>query len=311
MSSAERGTQYGANAIDAYAKFAHGADMALFLDPFIQSDLDKQRGKKILDAGCGAAPWSIYAAEHGASEVHAIDLQDGMVDKAKQAIKAAGVEKQVKAFVGDATDLTTYQNKTFDHAISINVGCNLPTEIFNRHFDEMARTINNKGTLTVAVPDSLDTVFTDGTKEDAEVMETIGNVLEALPENPEPSLIQSSLDQLKEIVSATFTMQRDRLVLVEDQRNLKSGQKIWRKLAKVTIPNHYHSEEEYLQAFSNAHLKVANISRGTFTNSEARESVNAYSQTHPKLGPTYESHSPFVVYHLEKNRTKTWACTLL
>src|ERR1700722_1987921 len=107
MTSISRGTSYGDEAIAGYAKSAHGADMGVFLYPFIQKDLDGLKDKQMLDAGCGAAPWSIYAAKQGA-KVTGIDLQEGMIAKAQEAIKAAGVT--VKAEVGDATKLAFGEN---------------------------------------------------------------------------------------------------------------------------------------------------------------------------------------------------------
>ncbi|HSW85914.1 MAG TPA: class I SAM-dependent methyltransferase [Rhabdochlamydiaceae bacterium] len=296
-----RGTNYGDNGVDAYAKFAHGSDLGLFLNVFVANDLDQlnqQEGKKLLDAGCGAAPWSIYAAKKGAI-VNAIDLQPGMIKNAKEAIEQAGpLSGRIVSEVGDATDLS-FEDKMFDHAISINVGCNLPTSIFSKHFEEIGRVLKKDGTATIALPYSLDVVFTDGSKEANEVQARITKVLSGLPSNPKDQEIQNKLGELEEIVSATFAVIGNRLVLVDDINRLESGQKIWRKLTKVTIPNHYHSQDEYIKAFEKGNLKIVEISQRTLRSSEERDMINALD-IHPKLGEEYERHPPFLVYHLTK-----------
>jgi SAM-dependent methyltransferase len=306
--AALRGTEYGTNGIEAYAKFAHGSDMSCFLDPFIAKGLDKQNGKKVLDAGCGAAPWSIYAAQRGAT-VDAIDIQPGMIVAANKAIVQANLADKVTAVVGDGTALP-YQDNSFDHAISINVGCNLPKQIFAQHFQQLGKAINLGGTIDVAAPDSLDVVFTDGSSSEAVVGAHIAEVLKALPNNPTPAQIQEKLGALKEITSATFTIVENRLVLVTDQTKLVSGQNIWRKLAAVTIPNHYYSDADYMAAFKAANLTLAKVDRRVFATEMERTAFNLDKAVHPKLGSTYSKHAPFVVYHVEKRVLKCDDCNL-
>jgi ubiquinone/menaquinone biosynthesis C-methylase UbiE len=299
LSASTRGTNYGEHGIENYAKFAHATDMALFLDPFLKHEVDQQSGKRMLDAGCGAAPWSIYAASQGAF-VDAIDLQPGMIEKARDAIKTAGFSDYIKASVGDATALS-FEPNTFDYTISVNVGCNLPSSIFNQHFTEIARTLKPDGYASIAAPDSLDTLFTDALCEEDEVRKTVHATLFSLPNNPERDMIVKTLEGLEHIVSATFAIRNGRLALVEDASSLQSGQLIYRKLTHVTIPNHYHSEEEYLRSFSQANLKVTAVSRRVFASSEARQICNNAIDAYPTLGRAYERRSPFVVYHVTKN----------
>lgn len=298
-----RGTSYGDEAIAGYAKSAHGADMGVFLYPFIQKDLDGLKGKMLLDAGCGAAPWSIYAAKQGAKVV-GIDLQDGMIEKARDAIKSANVPVHVE--VGDATKLT-FKDKTFDHVLSSLVGCNLPSSIFTSHFTEMGRVLNADGTATVSIPASLNVVFTNGTAKPDETASKIAQVLSQLPDDASDDEVRAGLNKLDHIVSATFTKVGKRIELVEDLSKLESGQKIWRKLAHVTIPNHYHAESEYFTAFEKAQLKVEHVSARVVL-SEERERVNTTEGVHPSLGKAYEEQPPFKVFHLKKASTR---CILL
>lgn len=306
------GAEYGSRAIEAYAKFAHGLDMAYFLDPFIAQGLDKQKGKKVLDAGCGAAPWSIYAASKGAL-VDAIDLQPGMILKAKEAILQAGLATKIYAFVGDATNLPYKTKPLFDHAISINVGCNLPSSVFYHHFSQLEMVLKDEGTVDIAVPDSLDVVFTDGSSTTQKVNQHIESVLSKLPDNPTREQIQDQLILLKEVVSATFYIKNKRLVLLAKGTELESGTPIWRKLAAVTIPNFYHSESEYIAATHYFGLTLIGFSRKSFHSDKERTDFNAVHNGHPKLGEEYVGNSPFVVYHVQKKKPKMFqhSCTLL
>ena len=59
-------THFGHEGIDTFASVKHGADGALFLDPYFLTHLEDVQDKQILDAGSGAGPWAIYAAKNGA-----------------------------------------------------------------------------------------------------------------------------------------------------------------------------------------------------------------------------------------------------
>jgi len=290
-----RGTFYGDEAIAGYVKFAHGTDMEVFLCPFIQQDLDGLKGKLMLDAGCGAAPWSIYAAKQGA-DVIGIDLQEGMILKAQEAIRNAQVS--VKVAVGDATRLNFGEN-SFDHVLSSLVACNLPSEIFANHFLEIGRVLKAGGSATVSTPVSLDIVFMNGSAKPDETANKIARILNDLPDDPSDDSVRAGLNRLDEVVSATFTMNGKRLELVTDLSKLESGQKIWRKLTSVTIPNYFHAESEYTKAFGEACLKLKQVSTRTITSKE-RSVINATAGIHPTLGVAYEQHPSFKVYHLEK-----------
>src|SRR5579872_1850499 len=74
------GTNYGKEGAEAYAFNRHGPDGSILLDPYFVPYLENLEGKRMLDAGCGAAPWAIYAANHGA-EVFGIDIQKGMIEQ--------------------------------------------------------------------------------------------------------------------------------------------------------------------------------------------------------------------------------------
>ncbi len=297
----DRGTEYGASGVKAYAKSHVCTDMAHFLNAHIIDSLASQHDKRVLDAGCGAGPWAIYAAKF-ARRVDAIDIQAPMIEEALEAIKKAGVADKVDAIVGDATDLP-YNNNLFDHTISINVGCNLPPNLFDAHFKEVSRVLVPNGTADISAPDSLDTVFTDGSHEDEFFLDQIEKVLENVPSNPSPDLVQSQLNSLNGLTSATFVQKDERLELLTPLKKMDRGEKIWRKLTKVTLPNRYYSDADYLAAFQKTGLKVTKSIRTTLKSEKERQQFN-YDGASPNLGKAYLSHSPFVVYQLQKQQSE-------
>ena len=249
------GTHYGTAGIAAYASNRHGPDGSLLLDPYFTPYLLHLEGKTVLDAGCGAGPWAIFAAQNGA-RVYGIDLQPGMVEKAREAVQEAGLESQIEIVQGDAATLP-YPSAFFDLALSINVGCNLPstTEAGGKkiglgpHAQEMARTLKPGGLAIVTAPASLGILFTDGTPGET-LLET--------------ALTEHALAELKEIYRATFALRDGRLSLVRDEAELLPGQEIWRKLPGLAVPNRYHSEAEYLEEFLAAGFTLKRIDRPTW-----------------------------------------------
>lgn len=292
---------YGKKNVDAYIKYSessHGSDGALFLDPYFKPVIENLDGKTILDVGCGAASWSIYAAKQGGM-VYGIDIQPEMIQAAKEKVKTARVGEKVLVSVGDASALM-FASNFFDRQISICVGCNLPEGIYERSFKEMARTLKTAGIAVIGAPNSLDIVFTDGSNAAGKVQLHIEKVLDALPNNPSPDQISESLAELTEIFSATFHIKDERLTLVTEEKKLQEGEKIWRKLPKPIVPNRYHSMNSYFRAFEDSNLKVIKVELPRFNNEEERVAYNANAAPGDKLGPEYVSHSPFAIYHVIK-----------
>ncbi|MBX7066557.1 MAG: class I SAM-dependent methyltransferase [Parachlamydiales bacterium] len=289
----ESGTQFGQEGAKAYAQNRHGPDGALFLDPYFIPYLLNLENLTVLDAGCGAGPWAIFAAQNGAS-VFAIDIQQKMIDLAIAAAKDAKIEERITFLIGDVANLP-YSSQSFDLALSINVGCNLPSNAefegksvgLGPHVAEMGRTLKPNGKAILTAPASFGTVFGNGSS----YILHIEQILSSLPENPSPSEIVSHLNQLKEVYRATFAIRNRRLVLITDESKLIPGEEIWRKLPGLTVPNRYHGEAEYLQAFNDAGLVVERIARPRF-NSEEEWSLTS-------LGKEYLDHHPFVIFYLK------------
>jgi ubiquinone/menaquinone biosynthesis C-methylase UbiE len=299
------GTHYEKESPLAYATNRHGPDGSLFLDPYFIPYLLNLEGQRVLDAGCGAAPWAIYAAENGAMVV-AIDLQEKMIELAEQAVKKAGVSEKVTLFLGDVAELPSPSN-FFDRTLSINVGCNLPSTMrvcekmvgLGPHINEMARVLKQGGKAIVTAPASFGVIFTDGTSKE-KVFEHIFKVLEELPLNPTFSEITSRLNQLKEVYRATFAIKQGKLVLITDEREIEPGEDIWRKLPGLTVPNRYHPESEYLEEFANAGLMMEACYRPQFNSDVECAEYNAARPSTLHLGQEYSQHHPFVIFCLIK-----------
>jgi len=309
----EGGTDYGANAVK-YATARHGPDGAQFLDPVFLPKLEDLSGQNIIDIGCGAGPWAVYAANHGA-KVFGIDYQMGMLKNAKKAITEADVNDKVVLTNADGAALPAANNE-FSLALSINVGCNLPNTFptpqgetklpvgFNPHFTEMARVLEKGGRAIVTAPTSFGEVFTRGDKLETEVATAIQKELDEIGNSQDAAVIKSHLDKLDNVYRATFAWRDDKWVLITDESQLKSGETIWRKLPGLTVPNFYHHENEYIQAAEKAGLKVAEVHHKLFKTEFERERYNLSVLEEKQLGPEYSEEAggkpPFVVYVFEK-----------
>ncbi len=298
----DKGTEYGEKNITSYVESNHGPDGNLFLDPYFKSDIENLKDEKILDAGCGAAPWAIYAAKHG-GEVYAIDIQEGMIQAAKKAIESAK-SSRISLLKGDIARLP-YRSNFFDKIISICVGCNLPLESFEKHFSEFERTLKADGVAVIGAPTSLDVVFSNGSKTDAEVFLHIQEILNQLPDNPSLDLISEKLAQLEEVLSATFHIKNNRLVLVANEKHMQKGEKIWRKLPKLVVPNCYYSREHYIESLEKFNFIIDRIDLPHFRDEETRLIYNNNAPLDSKLGQAYLLHAPFVIFHIKKGKSSS------
>jgi len=276
------GTSYGQQGIDTYAQMRHGPDGALFLDPYITHYLSDLGGMVVLDAGCGAGPWSIVAAQNGA-EVWGVDIQEGMITKAIQAAAECKVDTITHFTVGDVGDLP-YPEELFDRVFSINVGCNLPN--LKPHIEELSRVLKEGGIAVITAPNSFGKLFTaDG---------NIVKLFVALQdENP-----KSAVQKLDAVYRATFVEKEGRWNPVFNENELTAGEVIWRKIPKMIVPNFYHSSIEYRSLLEETGFQIVTVFEPKF-NSEAEWKL--YNKTNSaKLGKEYMDNSPFVIFIAQK-----------
>jgi len=288
----EIGTQYGEQGIAIYDKTRHGPDGNVFLDPFFVPYLCDMQEQTLIDAGCGTGPWAIFAAQHGAL-VWGIDIQEGMIEKAKKASIEAGLQLQTNFVVGDTGHLP-YATDFFDRAISINVGCNLPE--LRSHIKELYRVLKNGSSAIITAPTSFGTVFTNG---EAKKENVIQNITQALAQNDNVNGLPSDIPKMDEVYRATFANREGKWILILDENELKADENIWRKLPNMVVPNRYHSEKEYLTTFLEEGFIVKSISRPHFANEQERIDFNVkHKQT---LGEDYVQNPPFIIFVIEKS----------
>lgn len=319
IAHSQSGTEYGAN-VTKYATAKHGPDGAQFLDPVFLPNLDNLIGQHVIDIGCGAGPWSVYAANQGA-KVFGIDYQIGMLKNAKKAVVEADIDGKVVLANADGAALPA-ADKEFSLALSINVGCNLPNtstvkvdirekdlnyskEVgFEPHFQEMARVLKEGGRAIVTAPTSFGKVFTRGTRENKYVLMSIQQALNKIGDSVDVEVIKKSLDRLDDVYRATFAHRGNKWILITNENQLKSGEMIWRKLPGLTVPNFYHNENEYVEAARSAGLRLVEQHHELFSTEGERRRHNASVPTNKHLGKEYSLEAggkpPFVVYVFEK-----------
>jgi len=82
---------------------------------FLQEHIGK--GKKVLDAGCGAGRFSIEIARSG-SEVTLLDISDEQINIARSKILESRLSNMVSDFIGgDICDMSMIEGETFDTTV--------------------------------------------------------------------------------------------------------------------------------------------------------------------------------------------------
>jgi len=285
----------------AYAQFRHGPDGAILLDPFFTAHIkDHCEGKEVVDAGCGAAPWAIYAAHVGARAIFAFDSSEQMVTRGESEIaqQAEEIQERITLELADVLDIPR-PAQSFDTALSINVGCALPSlgawNIFSQpvrqplqmHFQEMARVLKPGGIAVVTAPASLEVPFTTYGDEDGKVTSLEADLAAATSEG-----------ELKEIATAhegvlraTMVNDSGRWQLIRNGAALLLGQPIQRKIPGLVVPNFAHSQDEYLEVIDVAGFEVLDLASPTLP-------VDDYTPE-TGLGVQYVDHNAFDIFLLE------------
>lgn len=299
-----QGTHYSAEGAAAYATHRHGPDGDQFLDRVFLPHISDLHGETIADIGAGAGPWAMYAAEHGADHVIAIEYQMPMIQNAVKAIDASSINQMglgnvIDIVQGDAAALPV-KTSSVDKAISINVGCNLPD--LQTHFQETARILKPGGEFVVTAPINFATVFTDGTKPHEKVLQQINDVLAQVEDHSDKPALVEALNTLSNVHRATFAWKEGRLTLVTHERTLHFGEEILRKLPGLTVPNRYHSKEEYLDFAEQAGFEVTEDTEKHFSSEEERQEYNSKAAADKQLGLEYVRESPFAVFTFKKPR---------
>lgn len=152
---------------------------------------------RVLDIGCGNSIMPIFLAQKGCKEVVANDMEPDYLkayDKASELLKL----KNLKKWVGDASDLSQYEDGYFDSVSSVCVLEHLPLDKQAKALHEWARVCKYRLAITFDYGNGADNPFRNPAEVQARIidvmkdtgMQMFGN----LGYNYEPRVPYSSLD---------------------------------------------------------------------------------------------------------------------
>ncbi len=276
-----------AGGASAYMQFRHGIDGAKLLDPIFTGLIEAYGlGREVIDAGCGAAPWAILAADAGAKAVFAFDSSQQMLDQAEEALRAQSdaVRRTVTLALASVFDIPK-PTSSFDTALSVNVGCALPT--LPGHFREVARVLNPGGIAIVTAPASLEVPFTTFGDEEEKIAR-LETDLEAVTDEAE---MRQVVGGHTDILRASVVADGARYRLVKETGSLGVGQAIHRKIPGLVVPNYNHPQEDYEAGIEAAGFNILETTRSRLAEDE-------YT-AHTGLGWQYVDSAPFDIYLLQ------------
>ena len=139
--------KYVSSDVKRYAQLAEAdPEYLAFLFPYMNKYLKSQvPGKRVLDIGCGMGSWSCVAAKYDAKSVDGFDIQEEMVELAKQATSQFST---VTISVGDVMNMP-YDDCSFDVALCFYVTCVLRFEACINLFKEIERVLAPGGKALV------------------------------------------------------------------------------------------------------------------------------------------------------------------
>ena len=294
------GTRYGAAKVKTFADSRYGTIGSAFLDHAITCDLKKLvPGKRVLDIGCGAGNWCHTAALYGAKTVHGFDIQEEMVELAKQATSHLD---NVHIQVGDAADMN-YDDASFDVALSFFVTCNLPPKAFTKHFQELYRVLAPGGKAVLLIPTdwSHSRLYTRIEADPTTVEDDIAKTLATIPKYPTTAQVTEALKDSDDILVTCFAVDaRGDIFHVKNINQLTHGQPIWRKTEVMLFPNFLYSDQSTIKQFLNTGFHIDKIE-----NHYTEERRVAYNTTNPSipLSRQYVEYPTALVYHVSKPNT--------
>lgn len=293
------GTRYGNDEIVAFAGHGgrHGAIGEAFFDFSIAQSLKTLvYRKRVLDVGCGVGDWCYLAAQYGAKSVDGFDIQENMVELAKQATSHLDT---VHIQLGDAADMP-YGDVSFDVAISLFVTCNLSPEAFTKHFKELYRVLVPGGKAILLIPtDSCNTrLYTKIGADPIHVEKNITQILARLPKHPTTAQVTEAFKDVDDIYVTCFAVDNQGNVFhVKNISQLRHGQPIWKQTDVIMFPNFFYSEESTV-----AHILEAGFCIDKVENYFTEERRAAYNSTNPKV-PLHKDcveNPQALVYHICK-----------
>ena len=293
--------KYASREVEAYAQnVKEDPHMLAFFFPTVNEYLQSVvPGKKVLDVGCGIGNWCYKAAQCGAKSVDGIDIQEEMVQLAKQATSQFS---SVNIRVGDATKLP-YDDNVFDIALSFFVTVVLKREACISHLKELHRILVPGGKAVVInfTTPSFDKIFLRSGTELGTVENKIEKKLMELPSYPSLDEMNNAFKDLTEVIFAYFTLDKNgRLQRITDINKMTNGQAIWAKTRIMTFPDYFYTED-----FIQQQIKAVGLNIDKIENFYTEERRIAYNNTNSKIkfDKTVTETPPFALYHLSKSIT--------
>jgi SAM-dependent methyltransferase len=307
MRGANDVSTWSAAQAERYAQVGHGADGALFLDPHLRKALSAEvlRGKDVIDLGTGAGRFAGYALSNGAGNVIGVDINEAMVEQARRDLAGESGElpSNLRLEVGDVGSLTEVDSASQDVLMSILVGCNLPAETFDAHFEEAMRIARPGATFIVAAPNSLAVPFTSkGSNRDMQ------NDVDGLWEEENECDVIAAKRAISglgnRVLRATFVLDpsdnRPVLVTYADFHGVEPGDPIIRKIPGLAVDNNWHVAQEYTDAAKAAGWGITNVEENCFNDADARANYNFKKPDDERLGHSYVGNPPFLLMTLKK-----------
>ena len=291
------GTRYGTDEIVAFAGGRHGSLGAAFLDsPIAQSLRSLVVGKRVLDVGCGVGDWCSLVAQYGAKTVDGFDIQEEMVELAKQTTSHLDM---VHIQVGDAADMP-YDDASFDVAISLFVTCNLSPEAFEKHFQELQRVLVPGGKAVLLMPTdwSHSRLYTKIEANPTAVENNIAQALAKIPRYPTTAQVTEAFKDDNDILVTCFAVDAKGAIFhVKNVNQLSYGQPIWRKTEVMLYPNFFYSDQSSISQILTAGLHIDKIEN--YCTEDRRVAYNNKNPT-ISLSEKYIEDPPALVYHVSK-----------
>ena len=288
---------YDSNDVKRYAQNFKEPQYTAFLCPTMDQYLKSLiPSKKILDIACGKGIWSYKAAQSGAKSVDGFDIQEEMVQLAKQATSQFST---VNIRVGDVMDMP-YDDNTFDVALSFYVTCALRPEACMKLFKEIHRVLvpGGKAVVNCISKSAFEKLYLKSGSDPVLVEKEIAKKLVSLTTYPSQDEMTNALQDLCDAVHVFFTHDESgRVHRITDTDKLTNGQATWAKTQIMVFAGYFYDEQFFQQQIEAAGLKLEKIE-----NYYTEERRIAYNNTNPelKLAKTITDTPIFVMYHLSK-----------
>ena len=263
------------------------------MEEYVKSQIP---GKKALDIACGTGIWCYKAAQSGAKSVDGFDIQEDMVQLAKQATSQFST---VNIRVGDVMDMP-YDDNTFDVALGFHVTCALQPEACMKLFKEMHRVLvpGGKAVMNCISKPAFEKLTLRSGADPVLVEKEIAKILMGLTAYPSQDEINNAFEELFDAIHVFFTHDDNgRIQRITDVNKLTNGQAVWVKTQIMVFSDYFYDEQFFQQQIEAAGLKLEKIE-----NYYTEERRVAYNSTNPevKLAKSITDTPVFVMYHLSK-----------